>query len=425
MSEKRPESKDGSDKFLGKIIFNKYLLIEKIGEGGFGFVYKAESINSHIFYAVKFEDISQKQYILEKEALILSYLNCNRIPKIKYFGYLRNYVVLVMELLGKSLDKILNELPTKKMSERCVCNIAIQLISIFENIHNNHIIHRDIKPSNIAIGLDDKYKYLYILDFGLSKKYRSATTKKHFPFIKDNILIGNARYSSINALEGGTQSRKDDLESIGYLLMFLLLGRLPWQGKVSHSNVNEYYKILEIKKETNPEELCQGLSKQFEEYLKYTRNLEYESEPDYDYLRNLFLSVLKKDGYDFDYYYDWDGVTFPQNEINDIISYNIYEYITIPKLYTKICELEKERKEYGSFELERFVFDIEEESNFNIFKKRNEKNKDNDNESTINIFSNSNSMTPYDPHKRKVKHTGCLPCQPREYKEEDSCCNIW
>ena len=248
MSEKRPETEDSSDSFIGKTIFNKYLLMEKIGEGAFGFVYKAKSINSNKLYAVKFENITEGQFILEEEALFLSYLNCNRIPKVKSFGYSDQYIVLVMELLGKSLDKILNELPTKKMSVRCICNIAIQLISIFEIIHSNHIVHRDIKPSNIAIGLGNNCKYIYVFDFGLSKKYRSSTTKKHIPFTQDNILIGNARYSSINALEGGTQSRRDDLESIGYLLIYLLLGTLPWEGKVSHSKEDKFYKIREIKK---------------------------------------------------------------------------------------------------------------------------------------------------------------------------------
>ena len=144
-------------------------------------------------------------------------------------------MILVMELLGKSLDKIFNEIPSKRISIRCVCNIAYQLMLIFEVIHNNNIIHRDIKPANIAIGFeeDNKSKYIYVLDFGLSKKYRSDTTKRHFSFSKNNPLIGNARYSSINALEGGTQSRRDDLESIGYLLLYLLLGKLPWQGIIN------------------------------------------------------------------------------------------------------------------------------------------------------------------------------------------------
>ena len=426
MSHKSPET-ESVDLFIGKTIFSKYKLNRKLGVGCFGFIYEAQSINSNKLYAIKFEDMREDQFILEDEAKILTYINCNRIPKVKSFGYSGNYMILVMELLGKSLDKIFNELPSKKMSIRCVCNIAYQLMLIFEVIHNNNIIHRDIKPANIAIGIqeDNKNKYIYVLDFGLSKKYRSDTTKRHFSFSKNNPLIGNARYSSINALEGGTQSRRDDLESIGYLLLYLLLGQLPWQGKVSHSKDDKYYKIREIKKQTTPEQLCEGLPKQFEYYIKYTRSLQYESDPDYNYLKNLFLSVLKSYKWELDYYYDWDQTTLSENEVNKSINMNKnnYSHNKIPKLYTKINELKNERKLYGGqFEVERFIFDIEEESNFNIIRKRFGNRKIDERE----YYEISNSITPYDRnHKKKAKHTGCMPCQPKEYKEEDGCCLIY
>ena len=268
------ESEEEQDLFIGETLFNKYKLIRKLGQGSFGSIYEAQSNYSNKLYAVKIEDMKQEQFILEEESAILSYLNIPQIPKIKSFGYSGSFIILVMELLGKSLDKIFNELPSKKMSIRCVCNIAYQLLYIFELMHNNNIIHRDIKPANIAIGREEKSKYIYLLDFGLSKKYRSSKTKKHFPFTQGKKLIGNARSSSINALNGNTQSRRDDLESLGYLLLYLLLGRLPWQGYISHSKEDKYYKIKQIKNQTTPEELCEGLPPQFEEYIKYTRNLE-------------------------------------------------------------------------------------------------------------------------------------------------------
>ena len=107
------------------------------------------------------------------------------------------------------------------------------------------------------------------------------------------------------------------LESLGYLLIYLLIGRLPWQGLLSHSKEDKYYKIKEVKKNTSPEELCQGLPPQFQEYVTYTRNLKYESNPDYNYLRNLFLTMLKNHNYSFDYYYDWDQVGLTNSEIKD------------------------------------------------------------------------------------------------------------
>ena len=135
-----------------------------------------------------------------------------------------------MELLGKSLEDIFNKLPIKKMSIRCVCNIGIQMINIIKFVHDKHIIHRDIKPDNFVIGLRENKRNLYLLDFGLAKKYRSSVTLKHYEMGNKKKLTGTARYSSINALSGYEQSRRDDLESIGYVLLYFLRGNLPWQG---------------------------------------------------------------------------------------------------------------------------------------------------------------------------------------------------
>ena len=418
------ENEVEQDLFIGETIFNRYKIIKKLGQGSFGSIYEAESKYSHKLYAVKLEDMKQDQFILEEESIFLSYINISRIPKLKSFGYSGSYIILVMELLGKSLDKIFNELPSRKMSIRCVCNIAYQLILIFEAIHNSNIIHRDIKPANIAIGREEKSKYIYMLDFGLSKKYRSSKTKKHFPFIQNNKLIGNARYSSINALEGGTQSRRDDLESIGYLLLYLLLGRLPWQGYISHSKDDKYYKIKEIKRQTKPEQLCEGLPPQFEEYVKYTRNLKYEEDPNYNYLKNLFLTVLKNYNWEFDYYYDWDQVGLTYSEIKD----KEKEYDKNNQdnksniMCKKISDLITERKNIGySFDIDRFVFDVDEDSGFNILKTKSGPQYT---ETEMDYYNYSNSMTPYAHPRKKAKQAGCLPCQPKGYKDSDNACCI-
>jgi len=420
---------ESTDVFLGQTIFNKYKLIRKLGQGSFGSIYQAQSKCSNKYYAVKLEEMRQNQFVLEEESIFISYLNCPRIPKLKTFGYSGSLIILVMELLGDSLDKIFDKLPSRKMSIRCVCNIAYQLLMIFEIIHNCNIIHRDIKPANVAIGFEEKSKFIYLLDFGLSKKYRSSKTKKHFPFVQGNKLIGNARYSSINALDGGTQSRRDDLESLGYLLLYLLLGRLPWQGHISHSKEDKYYKIREIKKNTTPEELCQGLPPQIQEYVEYTRNLEYEADPDYNYLKNLFLTILKHYNWEFDYYYDWDQVGLTGSEIKDKekdtkkdeMKINLEKVHEIPKLCTKISDLIEERKRSKDiFDQDRFVTDPEEESQFNLSTYPAESTFENN-------YNNTNSMTPYDYPRKHIKQSGCLPCQPKSYRKEkdDSCCIVF
>ena len=304
MADKAQAKSNNNDSLIGQVLFHKYLIMKKLGEGSFGSVYSAKENNN--WYAIKFENKNKGQNLLEKEAYIMSYLNGPRIPTVKSFGYSGDNNVLVMELMGKSLEDLFENSINKKMSLRCVCNLGYQMIEIMEYIHNKHIIHRDIKPDNFVMGKDLKRKQLFLLDFGLSKKYRSSSSLKHYPLIKRKKLTGTARYASINALNGVTQSRRDDLESIGYVLMYFLKGRLPWQGMVNKNKEQRYLKIMETKRDTTPEELCKGFPAEFERYISYTRNLQYEQDPDYEMLKNLFLTVLRNEGNILDFYYDWD-----------------------------------------------------------------------------------------------------------------------
>ena len=351
MDKSQNSSTHNDDPMIGKLIFDRYKIIKRLGAGSFGSIYSAKFGNQN--FAVKLEDKSSGQNLLENEAYIMSYLHGPGLPFIKSYGYSNKYYILIMELMGKSLEDIFESFVVKKMSTRCVCNIGYQLIEIMEYIHNKHIIHRDIKPDNFVIGRKSKKKYIYILDFGLSKKYRSSKSLKHYQLVKNKNLTGTARYASINALNGLTQSRRDDLEAIGYVLMYFLRGKLPWQGIPVKNKEDRYRKIMEKKIATSPEELCEGFPNEFTEYIKYTRNLEYEQDPDYEYLRNLFVSVLNFNGFKIDCYYDWDKETInyfrdfknvdnkkdnnktqndstsintsKQNNIKDIYSYNSNE----------------------------------------------------------------------------------------------------
>ena len=289
------------DPMIGRIFFNKYTLVKKLGEGSFGAIYSAKSETN--WYALKLENKNKGQNLLENEAYIMSYLHGKRMPYIKSFGFSGEYNVLVMELMGKSLENIFENLERKKMTVNCVAKLGLQMIEILEFIHNKHIIHRDIKPDNFVMGRGENSKYLYLLDFGLAKKYRSSTTLRHYPMIKKKNLTGTARYASINALNGITQSRRDDLEAVGYVLLYFLRGKLPWQGLHVKNKEDRYHRIMEIKMETTPHELCKGFPKEYEQYVDYSRKLEYEEDPNYDYLKSLFNNILKEDT---EYVYDWD-----------------------------------------------------------------------------------------------------------------------
>ena len=209
-----------------------------------------------------------------------------------------------MELLGKSLETLFQE-NGKHFSLKTVCMLGIQMVRRIQWVQYKNIVHRDIKPDNIVMGLHNKSHIVYILDFGLSKKYYSAQTGKHIKFKIHKKLTGTARYASVNAIRGGEQSRKDDLEAIGYVLIYFLKGVLPWQGLRMARKEDRYKVIYEKKRSTTYEELCEGCPNEFVEYIKYTRSLEWEEKPNYTYLCTLFGNVLKREGMECDWFFDW------------------------------------------------------------------------------------------------------------------------
>ena len=289
------------DEIIGQIFFKKYQCIKKLGKGSFGCIYEAIYNNDH--FALKFENIEKNANLLESEASIMNYLKGPNIPFVKSYGTSGNYNILIMQLMGKSLEELFKE--KKMFSLKTVCLLGYQMITILEYIHNKHIIHRDIKPDNFVMGLNDLSKILYLLDFGLAKKYRSNVTLVQYPLINKKKLTGTPRYASINALRGFEQSRRDDLESVGYVLMYFLRGGLPWQGMHGKNKEDRYKNILQKKIDTSPYDLCKGFPEEFAKYIEYTRNMEYIEQPKYDTLREYFINIIQRENEDFDYIYDW------------------------------------------------------------------------------------------------------------------------
>ena len=159
----------------------------------------------------------KKDYnLLQNEAAIMNYLKGPNIPFVKSYGFNNKYNIFVMQLLGKSLEELLME--RKNFSLKTVCMLGYQMINTLEFIHERHIFHRDVKPDNFVMGLDELSENVYLIDFGLAKKYRSMTTLIQYPLTKKDKLTGTARYASINALKGYEHSRRDELESVGYIL---------------------------------------------------------------------------------------------------------------------------------------------------------------------------------------------------------------
>lgn len=307
---------------LNTVFFNKYRLVEKLGEGTFGMIFKCESTDG--LCAFKFE---KKRYgrrsLLKAESEVMIELKGFGIPKI--ISYIENddYNIMIMELLGKSLEVLAQQYADEKLSLKTCCMLGIEMLKILKKIHDNHFIHRDIKPDNFAIGYSDQSQ-LYLIDFGLAKQYRNAKTLQQKPMQKNKKLTGTARYASINALRGYDQSRRDDLESIGYVLAYLLRGNLPWQGIVVKTKEEKYAKILYRKQSITSEQLFFGFPNELCTYINYCKNLGYEEEPKYDYLTDLFKNIIQNQLHEeIDYKYDW-----LQNDID--LNVNIKEnYISV------------------------------------------------------------------------------------------------
>lgn len=289
------------------IVGSKYRLGRKIGSGSFGDIYLGTNVMNSEEVAIKLECVKAKHPQLHIEAKFYKMMQSGvGIPTIKWCGTEGDYNVLVMELLGPSLEDLFN-FCGRRFSLKTVLLLADQLISRIEFIHSKNFIHRDVKPDNFLMGLGKKGNLVYVIDFGLAKKYRDARTHQHIPYRENKNLTGTARYASINTHLGIEQSRRDDMESLGYMLMYFNLGTLPWQGLKAATKKQKYEKISEKKMSTPVEVLCKGYPSEFATYLNFCRSLRFEDKPDYPYLRELFRGLFHKLGYTYDYVFDWSA----------------------------------------------------------------------------------------------------------------------
>ena len=294
-------------------------LNKKLGSGSFGNIYKAKNNKLNIEIAVKEEKIKPNHHTrLKYESSVLKYLQCGcrggdwgfqsnlGIPIFYDYISVNNHNYMMMELLGPSLDDLFDTCK-RTFSLKTILSLGDQMLCRIEFLHSRHLLHRDIKPDNFLMGLYKNRSIVYICDFGLCKKFRDEKGR-HIPFKDGKSLVGTVRYASIYSHLGYEISRRDDLESLAYSLIYFSRGSLPWMGIKVKNKDEKYNKIFEKKINSSINSLCEKLPNEFIDFIHYIKELQFEDKPNYQYLKSLLGKMYDKNNYNYDMVFDFTNI---------------------------------------------------------------------------------------------------------------------
>lgn len=288
---------------------SRFRLGPKIGCGSFGEIFIGTDGETGREVAIKLEPSTATRRCLTREVYAYELLQAfDRVPALHWYGRAGEYRMMVIGLLGPSLQDLL-DFCGGRFGLKTVLALADQMLTCIEGVHACGLIHRDIKPDNFLVGLGRFATKVHIIDFGLAGCYIDSAKKKHIEYREGRGLTGTPCFLSCNAHLSIEASRRDDLESLGYIMVYLLRGSLPWQGLKGSTKQESHARIRDAKLGASVEDLCKGLPAEIATFLSYCRGLEFEAGPDYGRLRLLLRDLFVRRGYCDDDFFDWTTLT--------------------------------------------------------------------------------------------------------------------
>ncbi|KAH9010128.1 kinase-like domain-containing protein [Lactarius hengduanensis] len=269
----------------------RYRVGTLLGSGTSGDVYLGRDIKTGQDIALKFEPIQTHTLRLSHEHSVYKALSgMSGIPTMHWYGREVPYNVMVLDRLDLTLDEVIS----KRHNINLVFSYAGQMLSCLESLHERSYIHRDVKPTNFMTGVDELSSQVFLIDFGLAQLFRNSSTRQHVPLVSGLKTVGTIAFTSINSHLGRTQSRRDDLESLVYSIVYLCRGCLPWQNIVKGS-VEKYAASVLEKKIASSKTLCQGLPAPFVAFTQHIQSLGFNEKPQYDNLHTLLMQCMAHD----------------------------------------------------------------------------------------------------------------------------------
>jgi len=285
---------------VGLVIKGKWKISRKIGQGAFGEIYQSKNVLTGEDVALKIEKVDTKKQVLKLEVAVLKKLQeCPYVCRFITCGRYADYNYLAMELLGENLSELRRKQTDGIFSLNTTLKLGEQLLRVIQSMHDLGYLHRDIKPSNFAMGLGQKKRIVFVIDFGLSRRYLLPEGEVRPP--RDSTgFRGTARYASVYSHQAQDLGRRDDLWSLFYVLVEFAKGSLPWR------KLKEKDQIGEMKQKTTNEELTSDLPPEFLSFAKHLQGLEFESRPDYDMLQGLISAMMSRTEQKEKAPFDWE-----------------------------------------------------------------------------------------------------------------------